>query len=130
MGDSEDPLRRGTFFPPPCPFPPTPAIKSGREPTLPAAMVRAPLISVPRHESMWSFMKKLFFLRCVTLSLALLFALALNADLSAADAPSGEQIYKAQCARCHGPQGEGSKHYKQRLEGDRSVAQLADVIRK
>lgn len=44
--------------------------------------------------------------------------------------PSAAQLYKSKCARCHGPQGEGSKSYKHRLEGDLSVAQLADVIRK
>src|SRR5687768_15570842 len=47
-----------------------------------------------------------------------------------AAAPNGAALYKAQCARCHGAQGQGTKTYKQRLEGDRSVAQLADVIRK
>ena len=47
-----------------------------------------------------------------------------------AQTPDGAAIYKQQCARCHGANGEGSKQYKQRLEGDRSVAQLAEVIRK
>lgn len=42
----------------------------------------------------------------------------------------GAAIYKAQCVRCHGPSGEGTKQYKPRLEGDRSIAQLADVIHK
>jgi hypothetical protein len=42
----------------------------------------------------------------------------------------GAAIYKAQCVGCHGPSGEGTKQYKPRLEGDRSIAQLADVIHK
>jgi hypothetical protein len=54
--------------------------------------------------------------------------LGLNA--SSAAEPSGEGIYKSQCARCHGPAGEGTKKYKRRLEGDRSVDQLSDVIQK
>jgi hypothetical protein len=61
--------------------------------------------------------------RCVLLFLAL-FASLVRAD------DSGAALYKAKCARCHGPNGEGTKSYKQRLEGDLSVAQLADVIRK
>jgi hypothetical protein len=59
----------------------------------------------------------------------LLVLVALPAG-AAAQAPSGERIYKNQCARCHGPQGEGTKKYKQALRGDRSVDQLAEVIRK
>ena len=47
-----------------------------------------------------------------------------------AAAPDGARIYAAACARCHGKTGEGTKRYKSRLEGDRSVAQLADLIRK
>jgi hypothetical protein len=59
------------------------------------------------------------------------FALVLVAGFKARCAeaePSGERIYKSQCARCHGTAGEGTKKYKRRLEGDRSVQQLADVI--
>jgi hypothetical protein len=54
----------------------------------------------------------------------------LPVSFAPAAAPNGEQIYKAQCARCHGARGEGTKRAQQRLEGERSVAQLADVIRK
>jgi hypothetical protein len=53
--------------------------------------------------------------------------LALPARASA-EALTGAQIYKSKCAYCHGPRGEGTKRYKHRLEGDRSVAQLADLI--
>lgn len=47
-----------------------------------------------------------------------------------ARADTGEQLYAAQCARCHGKAGEGSKKYPKALAGDRSVAQLAEQIRK
>ncbi len=50
---------------------------------------------------------------------------------SFADEPiSGEKLFATRCANCHGPMGEGSADNKRRLEGDRSVAQLADVIGK
>ena len=47
---------------------------------------------------------------------------------AAAAEPSGEQIFKAKCANCHGTQGEGSKKHKQRLEGEKSVAQITKTI--
>jgi hypothetical protein len=46
----------------------------------------------------------------------------------AADPLTGEQIYKKQCARCHGADGEGSKKYPHALVGDRTVPQLAKLI--
>jgi hypothetical protein len=52
----------------------------------------------------------------------------LGPGVADAEAPSGEKIFKTECARCHGRRGEGTKRYKKRLEGDRSVAQLADLI--
>lgn len=64
---------------------------------------------------------------CPTVGLLLCLA---SPATSQGETVSGEKLYKAQCARCHGPQGEGSKHYKPRLEGDRSVAQLASLIQK
>lgn len=39
-------------------------------------------------------------------------------------------MYAAQCARCHGKTGEGSKKYPKPLVGERSVAQLAEQIQK
>jgi cytochrome c553 len=48
--------------------------------------------------------------------------------LAAEDAMSGEQIYRAKCARCHGSSGEGTKKNDKPLVGDRSVAQLAELI--
>ncbi|HWA97043.1 MAG TPA: DUF1592 domain-containing protein [Pirellulales bacterium] len=41
----------------------------------------------------------------------------------------GEQIYRQQCARCHGDRGQGvTKEYGKPLVGDRSVAELAKII--
>lgn len=59
---------------------------------------------------------------------ALLFA-ALGGSSAFADTPDGAQIYQSKCASCHGPKGEGTKKYKPKLEGGRSPAQLADLIR-
>jgi cytochrome c5 len=63
------------------------------------------------------------------LCIPLAIAASLGAVVSAAE-PNGAQIYQSQCAACHGPQGEGSSKHPQRLEGDKSVAQLAAQIRK
>ena len=57
-------------------------------------------------------------------------AVLVSGPAVAADAPNGERIYKARCAVCHGPAGEGSKKYKQPLEGDRTPSQLAKLIAK
>ena len=44
---------------------------------------------------------------------------------------SGEQIYRQQCASCHGAKGEGTDdHYPRPLVGERSVAALARLIAK
>ncbi len=62
---------------------------------------------------------------------ALLLFCAAVPCAQAADAPSGEQIYRKQCASCHGDKGEGTKDFYARpLEGDHSVAQLAKLIGK
>jgi len=48
-----------------------------------------------------------------------------------AEVGRGETLYKAQCARCHGADGEGvKKKYDRALVGELAVAQLADVVRK
>lgn len=60
------------------------------------------------------------------MKLLAIFALMLSAK--AATAETGEQLYSAQCARCHGKNGEGTKKYPKPLVGDRSVAQLAEQI--
>src|SRR5256885_16921567 len=49
---------------------------------------------------------------------------------SAADAPTGEQIYKKQCIKCHGAAGEGSKEYPHALAGEKQLPQLAKLIAK
>jgi len=63
------------------------------------------------------------------LCIPLAIAASLGAGVSAAE-PNGAQIYQSKCAACHGPQGEGSSKHPQRLEGDKSVAQLAAQIQK
>lgn len=49
---------------------------------------------------------------------------------AAADPPAGEAIYTKQCAKCHGPAGQGTKKAPAPLAGDKSVGQLAEVVRK
>jgi cytochrome c553 len=61
--------------------------------------------------------------------LRVLWLLALTAGPAAAQ-PTGEQIYQKKCASCHGPTGEGTKRHKPALAGDKSVAQLAELIAK
>src|SRR3954447_24761456 len=57
-------------------------------------------------------------------------AAGLSASTTAAQGPSGEQIYRKQCASCHGALGEGGEGYPQALEGDRSMADLSRFIAK
>src|SRR5258708_3932932 len=60
-----------------------------------------------------------------------LVALALVAPVvRAEETRTGEQIYKAMCARCHGAKGEGSKKYEAPLTGDKSLPQLTAVIKR
>ncbi|HTU20596.1 MAG TPA: DUF1592 domain-containing protein [Gemmataceae bacterium] len=65
--------------------------------------------------------------RAVYLSLAVVL---LPGVASAAESRTGEQIYRQQCASCHGAKGEGSEEYQRPLMGDRSVAQLSRLIAK
>jgi len=59
---------------------------------------------------------------------AWLAILLLSGTVAAGDR-TGEQIYRQQCAECHGASGEGTEKTKNRpLIGDRSVAQLARLI--
>ncbi|HTU89254.1 MAG TPA: DUF1592 domain-containing protein [Gemmataceae bacterium] len=56
--------------------------------------------------------------------------LLVSGKASAGEALSGEQIYRQQCASCHGAKGEGSDEYERPLTGDRSVSQLVRFIAK
>jgi hypothetical protein len=47
---------------------------------------------------------------------------------AAAAEPTGEAIFKTKCAVCHGAQGEGTKKHREQLAGDKSLAQLVDLI--
>ncbi len=67
------------------------------------------------------------------ISIVLAWAVALLAASMTAVAAeqTGEQIFRQQCARCHGAQGEGvAKEYGKPLVGDRSVTELAQLIGK
>ncbi len=56
-------------------------------------------------------------------------ALVLTSAAVSLAASTGEQVYKDQCARCHGKAGEGTDdNYPVALEGDKSVAQLTKLI--
>src|SRR5437867_7571166 len=59
-----------------------------------------------------------------------LVALTLVASFAVAEERSGEQIFKAMCARCHGAKGEGTKKYELPLVGDKSLPQLTTVIQR
>src|SRR5262245_36566759 len=68
--------------------------------------------------------------RAHTCLLAIIAIAAAGSCLSAAER-TGQQIYKDLCARCHGPNGEGTdENYPDRLMGDLSIGQLAKVIDK
>jgi hypothetical protein len=61
----------------------------------------------------------------VVLSLAAGFV----ARAGAADGLTGEQVFRKQCASCHGSSGEGTaENYPRPLVGERSVAQLTRLI--
>ncbi|QDU28240.1 PA14 domain protein [Anatilimnocola aggregata] len=63
------------------------------------------------------------------LSITLVFGCA--STVLAAAPRSGEVIYKAHCASCHGDRGQGVKdQFAQPLVGDRSLMELTDLIEK
>ncbi len=66
---------------------------------------------------------------CRSFAAAVLALVALTPHVPADEAPTGEQIFRAKCASCHGMSGEGVKgHYAKPLTGDRSATQLAHLI--
>jgi mono/diheme cytochrome c family protein len=59
----------------------------------------------------------------------LAFPVILSPAPAAAQGPTGGQIYRQQCAMCHGAKGEGNpEEYAQPLQGQRTVPQLARYI--
>jgi hypothetical protein len=62
--------------------------------------------------------------------LSLLGILLIPIPSIAGDTRTGEQIYRQRCVKCHGPSGEGSDDYPNRLAGDKSVTALARFIAK
>jgi len=55
-------------------------------------------------------------------------AAAPDSTSSAAPMPTGQAVYKAECARCHGPTGEGTKETSRPLVGEKSPGQLFKLI--
>src|SRR5262249_34210520 len=57
-------------------------------------------------------------------------ALAIHTSVRAVDAAdaTGEHIFQARCASCHGSRGEGTDDYPRPLAGDRSLKQRAQLI--
>ncbi|HEX3447358.1 MAG TPA: c-type cytochrome, partial [Isosphaeraceae bacterium] len=69
---------------------------------------------------------------CLTgAGLSCLVLLALPIMAAVGPVRTGEQIYRQQCAACHGSIGEGTDdHYPRPLMGERSVASLSRLIAK
>jgi cytochrome c553 len=66
--------------------------------------------------------------RCLAIA-ALIAANCFAVPASGDDSSSGATIYRSQCARCHGPEGEGTPdNFPTPLIGDHSIAQLATLI--
>jgi cytochrome c553 len=57
----------------------------------------------------------------------LLIAAGWISQLQAAE-PSGNELYKQHCVRCHGAQGEGSPKRAEKLTGELSLGQLTTII--
>ena len=62
------------------------------------------------------------------LCLSLAGMVGVQAENKAVAAKTGEQVYRQQCAACHGVKGEGTKLYRKPLTGSQSVGQLAKFI--
>ncbi len=58
----------------------------------------------------------------------LIIASVLSISAAFAAEQSGAELYKQECAKCHGAAGEGSKKAPDPLVGEKSAAQLANVI--
>ena len=73
-----------------------------------------------------------FCVRCCAVEVLTMVALGvLVRDANADETLTGQQIYRAQCAVCHGAAGEGvDEHYPQPLAGDRSLLELTEYIDK
>ncbi len=64
------------------------------------------------------------FLRCLAA-----WSLLFGSVASASDLAKGEAVFKAQCASCHGLDGQGTRDkYSEPLAGDLSITELAKVI--
>jgi hypothetical protein len=61
---------------------------------------------------------------------AVLAVLAPVVGVVAAEPTRGQLVYEQKCAKCHGPQGEGTSDYSEPLIGDKPVIDLVRVIEK
>ncbi len=69
--------------------------------------------------------------RYAALTIALTFCVPLAGFLRAhaiPKKPAGDQIYRQQCASCHGAKGEGTQSHSRALVGDRSIGDLGRYI--
>ena len=69
-------------------------------------------------------------MKCSRYSLALGLGLGLIVRAAvAAEQPTGEMVYRAKCASCHGSKGEGkTENYPHPLVGDRSIGELTEYV--
>lgn len=83
---------------------------------------------VPTHNRVENLRKTV---RRIGLGLSLFGLATLTTATVAADLPTGEAIYQAKCASCHGSKGEGThENYPSPLLGDRSVGELTEYVAK
>src|SRR3954451_2446551 len=85
------------------------------------------MLDLPMHTDRWPVFGRLG--PSTRAGLIVLAAALTPCLVAAAEDRTGEQIYKQQCASCHGAAGQGTdENYPRPLAGDRSVAQLARFI--
>jgi cytochrome c553 len=80
-----------------------------------------------RFESYTTFLHRVA--ACKTLLIAVALGVCIEGTRGG-EGRNGEQIYRQQCASCHGAKGEGGEEYDRPLVGDRSVMQLTRYIEK
>lgn len=66
--------------------------------------------------------------RCVLLMVILACVVFWSSAAKAGEAQTGKAIYESECARCHGPTGQGTRKTTRSLAGDKSPSQLATFI--
>jgi mono/diheme cytochrome c family protein len=83
-------------------------------------------IPAPMPVAHGSSMRLLCWSSCL---LAVAASLVIGVSAAAAHSLTGAEIFRAQCARCHGDTGQGTEEFHpEALAGDRSIEQLAALI--